>query len=92
MMKVGELTVFGKTHFFISSPLKDDCPRLPFTQLYSGGQTEYVQGVLHTDNSKNFCQTANLDLVFFDRISAYNAFFQTMLKDAKTCPPKKTSL
>ena len=90
MTSLAGFDVSPKTHLLIENFNKDKCPKLPYTQLYSGmEQAEYVVGVLHTNNSKNFCQTGKIDIALFDRLFAHKAFFEKLLKDAKTCPPKK---
>ena len=89
MTSLAGFNVTPKTHFFVQNFNKDMCPKLPYTQLYSGMEgTEYVVGVLHTENSRNFCQTGQTDIALFDRLFAYKNFFEKLLKDAKTCPPK----
>ena len=90
MTKLAGFDVTPQTHLLIENLDKDRCPKLPYTQLYSViEETEYVVGVLHTENSKNFCQTREIDIALFDRLSVYKTLFETLLKDAKTCPPKK---
>lgn len=88
------LVVNPNTHITVkgSKGSRGRCPSTPSTQLYSQQSREakssyFAVGVLHTKDMYEICNET--DVVLADNLFAYKGFFDQILKNAKTCPPKK---